>query len=272
MDRTLPTTAAPVAVPAVLPPHPVIAGTYQAPEKKRQYLDAIFDETAGDYDRLEHWLSLGSGRWYRRESLRRAGLQPGMRMVDVAVGTGLLAGEALKLIGPTGSLIGVDPSREMMRRATERLGIETVVGVAESLPFPDSSFDFLSMGYALRHVGDLHAAFREFHRVLKPAGKAEDTSREASTGGRLCILEISRPRTRLGRGLLWLYLGVVSRLMGLVFRLAPRTPELWGYYWQTIDQCVPAETVLDALRTAGFVNVQRKLVGGIFSEYTATRA
>ncbi|MBC7835829.1 MAG: class I SAM-dependent methyltransferase [Phycisphaerales bacterium] len=249
---------------AVLAPHPVIPGTYQSAQNKRQFLNEIFDDTAQDYDRVERWLSLGSGRWYRRQALKRAGLAPGMRVADVAVGTGLLAGEALSLIGPTGHLVGMDPSQEMMRRAKERLGIDTVAGVAESLPFDDASFDFLSMGYALRHVEDLNAAFREFHRVLRPTGEFGS--------GRLCILEITRPKARLGRVLLRLYLGTLSRFIGAFFGLAPRTPELWAYYWETIDQCVPPQRVLDALSDAGFFDAKRSIVGGIFSEYTATRS
>jgi len=243
-----------------LAPHPPIAGAYYAPEQKRQFLNDIFDDTAQDYERIEHWLSLGSGRWYRRQALARAGLQPGMCIADVAIGTGLVAGEALAIIGSTGHLVGIDPSTQMMQRAKHRLGaeIQTVVGTAESLPFPDASFDFLSMGYALRHVEDVSNAFREFHRVVKP-------------GGRICILEITRPRTAVGRVALRLYLGTLSRLVGLFGQLAPRTPELWAYYWETIDKCLPPQRVVDALTTAGFTSVNRHVVGGLFSEYTAVR-
>jgi demethylmenaquinone methyltransferase/2-methoxy-6-polyprenyl-1,4-benzoquinol methylase len=247
------------ARPEALAPHPPIPGAYTTATGKRPYLNALFDDTAQDYDRVEWWLSLGSGRWYRREALKRAGLKPGMRVADVAVGTGLVAGEALSLIGLEGYLVGVDPSPEMMRRARERLGIESLSGTAEALPLPDAAFDFVSMGYALRHVEDFNSAFREFYRVLKPGG------------GRLCILEITRPRTRLGRGFLRLYLGTLSRLLGVFKRLAPRTPELWAYYWETIDKCLPADSVLQALRDAGFSDVKRVVIGGVFSEYTATR-
>lgn len=246
-----------------LAPHPPIAGAYMTPESKRGFLDSIFDDTAADYDRVERWLSLGSGRWYRREALKRAGLKAGMRVADVAVGTGLVAGEALTIVGPTGRVTGIDPSAQMMRRASDRLGIETVAGTAEALPFPDASFDFLSMGYALRHVGDLNAAFREFHRVLKPEAR--------SGGGRVCILEITRPRTPAGRLFLRSYLAVASRMLGLVARLSRRTPELWAYYWETIDACVPGDRIVTAMRDAGFVDVERGVVLGIFSEYTAAR-
>jgi len=245
----------------VLAPHPPIAGAYSAPEQKRQFLNDIFDDTAQDYERIEHWLSLSSGRWYRRQALVRAGLQPGMCIADVAIGTGLVAGEALAIIGSTGRLVGIDPSTQMMQRAKQRLGteIQTVAGTAESIPFPDASFDFLSMGYALRHVEDVSNAFREFHRVLRP-------------GGRVCILEITRPRTAVGRGALRLYLGTLSRLVGLFGQLAPRTPELWAYYWETIDKCLPPQRVVDALTIAGFTSVKRHVVAGLFSEYTAVRS
>ena len=243
---------------ASLAPHPPIASAYSAPAQKRPFLNAIFDDTAQDYDRIEKWVSLGTGRLYRRQALLRAGLKPGMAVADVAVGTGLVAVEAQAIIGAGGRLVGVDPSPNMMRCAREHFGIETVLGSAESLPFDDATFDFLSMGYALRHVEDLNAAFREFHRVLKP-------------GGRLCILEITRPKTSLGRNFFRAYLWSVSRLAGMRFRLAPRTPELWSYYWKTIDACAPAQSIMDALAGAGFNSIHRNVVGGVFSEYTATR-
>jgi demethylmenaquinone methyltransferase/2-methoxy-6-polyprenyl-1,4-benzoquinol methylase len=139
--------------------------------------------------------------------------------------------------------------------------VTTVVGTAESLPIDDASVDFVSMGYALRHVEDINAAFREFRRVLDPAGRFG--------GGRLCILEVARPGSRLGRFVLRLYMSLLSRLFGLFVRLAPRTSELWSYYWKTIDQCVPPQRVLEALKEAGFVDVKRSVVFGVFSEFTA---
>ena len=244
------------AVHSVLPPHPVIQGAYATSDHKREFLRTIFDDTAADYDRIERWLSLGTGRRYRRQALIRAGLRPGMRVADIAVGTGLVAAEALDVIGSGGSLVGVDPSLEMMRRAKDRLGIQTVVGIAEALPIDTAGFDFVSMGYALRHVTDLNTVFSEFHRVLKP-------------GGRACILEITRPRTAMGRAVLRGYLSTVCPIASKFTKLAPRTPELWKYYWETIDKCVPAERIMDAMRTAGFINVNRTVSCGLFSEYTA---
>ena len=82
--------------------------------ERRQFLTSIFDDTAPDYDRIERVLAFGSGPWYRGMALRRAGLASGAQVLDVGIGTGLVAREALKLIGETGSLVGVDPSAGMM--------------------------------------------------------------------------------------------------------------------------------------------------------------
>jgi demethylmenaquinone methyltransferase / 2-methoxy-6-polyprenyl-1,4-benzoquinol methylase len=240
-----------------LPPHPLVPGLYASNGEKREWLRRIFDDTAADYDRVESWLSLGSGRWYRRQAIKRAGLGPGMRVADVACGTGLVAREALKLVGPSGYIVGIDQSEAMLACARANLGIQTVIGRAESLPCESSLFDFVTMGYALRHMDDLRVAFAEFRRVLKP-------------GGRVCILEITRPTGRLGRQLLRTYMGVLCTGVRLV-RPRKRTSELWNYYWQTIDQCVPAERVLQALRDAGFVSVERQVQFGVFSEYRGTR-
>jgi demethylmenaquinone methyltransferase/2-methoxy-6-polyprenyl-1,4-benzoquinol methylase len=147
----------------------------------------------------------------------------------------------------------------MLAQARKNLGIETRTATAENLPFDDASFDFLSMGYALRHVEDIAAAFAEYRRVLAPAGK-------------LCILEITRPRTARGRAFLKLYLHAVGAIISKMTELAPRTPELWDYYWETIDQCVPPDHVITALNTTGFTSIERQVVFGVFSEYRATRS
>jgi demethylmenaquinone methyltransferase/2-methoxy-6-polyprenyl-1,4-benzoquinol methylase len=248
---------------AALAPHPVIIGAYGGPEGKRAFVDTIFDATAADYDRVERWLSFGTGRKYRAQALVRAGLRSGMRVVDVGVGTGLVASGITSIVGDANLVVGVDPSSEMRRYAHEALGISVCAGTAGGIPFEDASFDFLTMGYALRHITDLNAAFQEFYRVLRPSQSHHE--------GQLCIMELTRPRTLLGRLLLRGHLGLCLQAMRLCCRMGPRTPELWRYYWETIDQCISPRRIMESLSSAGFVNVKRHVVGGIFSEYTATR-
>ena len=126
------------------------------------------------------------------------------------------------------------------------------------MPLRSDHFDMLSMGFALRHVDTLERAFTEYRRVLKP-------------GGRLLLLEVSRPRSAVTRWVIRVYF---QRVLPLLIRIATRNPEaplLMEYYWDTIAECVPPETILAALRHAGFVDVQHRMFAGCLSEYVARK-
>ena len=246
-----------IAKKQALLPHAPLPAYYGDEAEHTRYLRRIFDATAADYDRIERVLAFGSGPWYRRGALQRAGLAAGDRVLDVGIGTGLVAREALKLIGDRGTLIGVDPSPGMMGEI-DLPGVELRAGRAEALPCTDECCDFLSMGYALRHISDVDAAFGEFHRALRP-------------GGRLLILEISKPDGPFARLLLKTYMrAVVPQIARLVARKTD-TAELWRYYWDTIEACMSGEAVIEALRAVGFEQVRRERQLGIFSEFTAVR-
>jgi demethylmenaquinone methyltransferase/2-methoxy-6-polyprenyl-1,4-benzoquinol methylase len=182
-----------------------------------------------------------------------------MKVIDVGVGTGLVAAQACVLTGDPALVTGVDPSPGMMAAGKLPKAMAMVEGRAESLPFPDNHFDFLSMGYALRHISDLSVAFAEFERVLKP-------------GGVLCILEITQAQSPLGRWLLKTYMrGVIPFLTRLVSS-EKDTTTMWRYYWDTIEACVPPDQVIAALSAAGLTHAGRHLEIGIFSEYQAIKA
>jgi demethylmenaquinone methyltransferase / 2-methoxy-6-polyprenyl-1,4-benzoquinol methylase len=247
-----PIDVAPVA------PHPALPRYYDSEQGKRKFVRAIFDDTASDYDRVERAMALGTGSWYRRQALLRAGLKQGMRVLDVAIGTGLVAREASRIVGDPRLILGLDPSSGMLAEAVRRLSIQVVQGTGERLPIASDHFDFLSMGYALRHLSDLSATFREFHRVLKPRGA-------------LCVLEITRPRGRVANGLLRAYMRALVPLLSRLTARSAQSPLLWEYYWDTIEMCVPPERVIESLRSAGFENVQRRAELGVFSEYTAQK-
>jgi len=235
-------------------PHPALTEYYDSSDHRRGFVRDLFNHTAPDYDRVERMLAFGSGPWYRRRALSQAGLRPGMQVLDVAMGTGLVAREAIALSGESGHVIGLDPSIGMVTEARQTLTLPVVLGRGEQLPLRSNSFDFLSMGYALRHVSDLEAAFREYFRVLRP-------------GASVCVLEITRPHSRLA---LWLLRAYMKGLVPYLTRLVTRhreTARLMEYYWDTIETCVPPETILAALHRAGFENVRRHASLGIFSEY-----
>jgi len=247
----------PIAAAKVQLPHAPLPAYYGDEAEHGRYLRRIFDDTAPDYDRIERVLALGTGPWYRRTALQRAGLAAGAQVLDVGIGTGLVARQALKLIGPEGRLVGVDPSPGMLREVALP-GVELVAGRAEALPRAEASSDFVSMGYALRHIADVSAAFAEFFRVLRP-------------GGRLLVLEISKPAGRFGTAALKAYMRTVVPVIARVVARQSATPELWRFYWDTIEACIPPATVMEALRAAGFDDVKRHVELGVFSEYTAVK-
>ena|SRR5450631_2073876 len=239
-------------------PHPPLRDYYTHEAERGGWVRQLFDRTAGDYDRIERVMALGSGSWYRRRALSRAGLLSGMSVLDVGVGTGLTARQAALLVGASGQVRGIDPSSGMIQMAKVPASVQLLLGSAEAIPAASQSVDFLCMGYALRHIADMSAAFREFMRVLKP-------------GGRICLMEITRPEGRAARALLKAYMrGVVPFLAGIVGENAD-SPKLMRYYWDTIDACAPPNEILRAIREAGFVEDYRFVVLGIFSEYCARK-
>ena len=248
----------PGPIPPVHAPHIPLTDYYQTEQDRQAYLRRIFDNTAVDYDRIEAMMAWGSGSRYRRQALIRGGLKAGMKVLDVGVGTGLVAAQACIVVGDPALVTGVDPSLGMMAAGKLPKTMVLVEGRAESLPFPDNHFDFLSMGYALRHISDLGVAFAEFERVLKP-------------GGRLCVLEITQAQSRVGRWLLKSYMrGVIPLLTHFVSRQKD-TATLWRYYWDSIEACVSPEQVMATLSAARLTQVQRHLEVGLFSEYQAIK-
>ncbi len=245
--------------PAKIAPHPTLTEFYSAPAERARFVGDLFDRAAIDYDWMSGALSFGTDRAYRRRALKQAGLKPGMRVLDVATGTGLVAQAALDLGIGADRLIGLDPSRGMLTANRRRHGISLVQGLGERLPFRDGTFDLVVMGYALRHVEDLGRLFAEFHRVL--CGQ-----------GRVLVLEISRPSSRLGFRLMRFYL---KKLLPFLTRLSTRrrdSARLMEYYWATIAECVPPEAILSTLSAAGFELVERRTNARILSEYFAVKA
>jgi demethylmenaquinone methyltransferase/2-methoxy-6-polyprenyl-1,4-benzoquinol methylase len=224
-------------------PHPLLSDFYGASGERTAFVRRLFNDTASYYDGINKLYSLGSGAWYRRRSLVRAGLRPGLRLIDVATGTGMVAQEALAVIGRREDVIGVDLSEAMLTIARNKLGIRVIQGVAEQLPIADASTDFVTMGYALRHVADLVVAFREFHRVLRQDGT-------------VLLLEIGKPTRRLGRAVAGTYLGRVVPLLSRWFSGGERAQALTAYYWATIDHCVAPAIILKALADSGFVELR----------------
>jgi demethylmenaquinone methyltransferase/2-methoxy-6-polyprenyl-1,4-benzoquinol methylase len=242
-------------------PHPPLDKYYPGEPQRRGFVTGLFDRTARHYDRITSLMSLGSGSWYRRDALRRSGLRRGdVHVLDVAVGTGLVARAARDILGETGRVTGVDLSMGMLMQARRHLPSPLVQGVAEKLPFADACADFLTMGYALRHVTDLGSTFREYLRVLKP-------------GGTLLILEMTRPPTdTVAYRIMRYYLESVVPRMARFGPGGAETRTLMEYFWDTVNECVPPATIVEALADCGFTAPRRNVVLHVFSEYLGSKS
>ncbi len=231
------------------------------PEQRAHYANVglLFDDSAALYDRLNSVVGLGMGERYRGDALIRTGLAPGMTVLDVGCGTGVLGAHAQRLVGPTGRVIALDPSLGMLGVARDKRGLEVVQATAERLPLPDGCIDVLVMGYALRHLERLVPVFAEFARVLRPRG-------------RLLMLELFPPRQRLLRRAFHAYLhNAVPWLATRRKTERLETQRLMDYTWTTIVRSAAPPQVLDALRGNGFEDAAFHSFAQVLGEYTARR-
>jgi len=146
----------------------------------------------------------------------------------------------------------------MLREARKVVKVPLVQGTVEELPFAEDQFDFLCVGYALRHVADLGVAFRECLRVLKP-------------GGRILILEITLPRSAFGQRFFRIYFESVLPRVTRLSTGSAKAELLMKYYWDTIANCVAPETILGVLKSSGFGDIEHRVRGGLLSEYIGVK-
>jgi demethylmenaquinone methyltransferase/2-methoxy-6-polyprenyl-1,4-benzoquinol methylase len=212
-----------------------------------------FDAAAPCYDRASRLIGFGTGRWYRRWSLARAGLRPGMTVLDVGTGTGLVARSAAGLLRGSGHVVGVDPSGAMLARAACPRRSTLLRAVAEALPFRDGTFDFLTFGYSLRYLDDVRSALHEGWRVLRP-------------GGIVLVLEMARPRSRLARLYLETLVPGLARLT-----IGDEGRSLMRYCWATVDRAARPEALTAALAECGFALRRRTVWFGFLSEHVAVK-
>jgi demethylmenaquinone methyltransferase/2-methoxy-6-polyprenyl-1,4-benzoquinol methylase len=212
---------------------------------------AMFDRIAPVYDAMNRVFTMGlDGRWRK---LAAAGtVRPGDRVLDAACGTGDLALADRKA---GGVVTGLDFSERMLERARRKSDqIEWVRGDALALPFDDASFDAATIGFGIRNVDDLDAGLRELARVVRP-------------GGRLAVLEITRP-TGVLRPFFRLWFDVLIPLAGK----ALPGGVAYTYLPASVRRFPGPDDLADALRRAGFADVSyRLLAGGIVSLHVGRR-
>ena len=219
---------------------------------KAQRVRGVFDSVATRYDLMNDLLSLGLHRAWKAYTVAVADVQPGMRVLDIAGGTGDLARAFAKRAGPQGRVVLSDINEAMLRVGRDRLLDEGVVLPtaacdAERLPFASGSFDLVSVAFGLRNMTHKEAALKEMARVLRP-------------GGRLLVLEFSKPAAALRKPYDW----YSFKLMPLVGKLVAKDEHSYRYLAESIRMHPDQTTLKSMLKAAGFGHVDvHNLAGGI---------
>ena len=231
------------------------------PEAKRAFVRKMFDGIAGTYDLLNHVLSLGVDIVWRRWTVDGLGPEPGWRILDLATGTGDLGFEAAGRSQEI-EVVGADLSTQMLRRGvgkgrgrSDRMRF--LCGDAETLPFPDEIFDGITIGFGIRNVANLEAGLHEIFRVLKP-------------GGRLAVLEFSRPRAVVFRGFYYFYF---RHILPLVGKVVSQDPDAYRYLYESVMLFPEGEAFCRCLQTAGFIETKtNRFSFGIATLYLASKS
>lgn len=236
---------------------------YNQQQTKKEQVEAMFDNIAPSYDRLNHILSFQIDRLWRNRVVRIVRRHTPQRILDVATGTGDLAILLARKIKGA-SVVGVDLSEEMLnvaRRKVHSEGLDSRIllekGDAEGLTtIASDSVDVATVAFGVRNFEDLEGGLREMHRALKP-------------GGKIVVLEFSTPRNRLIR---WVYAQYSHRLLPAIGGLISKDKQAYIYLPESVDEFPSPERFSAILERVGFSAVKRYSQSfGIAHIYEATK-
>ena len=215
----------------------------------------VFHSVASRYDLMNDLMSGGIHRIWKRFTIELSGVRKGNAVLDIAGGTGDLAARFADIVGPTGRVVLADINDSMLKVGRDKLldggrlgNLEFVQADAQFLPFPDDSFDCITIAFGLRNVTDKDKALRSMLRVLKP-------------GGRLLVLEFSKPANPL---LSKAYDAYSFRVLPLMGRLVANDPDSYQYLAESIRVHPDQETLKDMMEDAGFSRcTYHNMTGGV---------
>lgn len=224
-------------------------------EEKASRVADVFHSVAARYDLMNDLMSGGIHRLWKRFTVEVAAVRPGHRVLDIAGGTGDLTMAFSRLVGKDGQVVLADINESMLRVGRDRLidrgvvhNVEFLQTDAQALPFADNSFDCITIAFGLRNVTDKAKALRSMLRVLKP-------------GGRLLVLEFSKPQSRL---LSKLYDAYSFNLLPVMGKLVANDADSYRYLAESIRMHPDQETLLGMMEEAGFSNCEFfNMTGGI---------
>ncbi|GGI91545.1 ubiquinone/menaquinone biosynthesis C-methyltransferase UbiE [Shewanella hanedai] len=216
-------------------------------DQKADLVADVFHSVAAKYDIMNDVMSFGIHRMWKRFTIESAGARPGMKVLDLAGGTGDLTAKFSHLVGDRGQVTLADINDSMLKVGREKLRNKGIVGNvnyvqanAEALPFPDNHFDIITIAFGLRNVTDKDAAISSMLRVLKP-------------GGKLLILEFSKPQHDIMRKVYDLYSFKILPKMG---SLITQDADSYEYLAESIRMHPDQETLKGMMVDAGFEQVE----------------
>ncbi|MBV7316839.1 bifunctional demethylmenaquinone methyltransferase/2-methoxy-6-polyprenyl-1,4-benzoquinol methylase UbiE [Shewanella sp. NIFS-20-20] len=216
-------------------------------DKKAELVASVFHSVAAKYDIMNDVMSFGVHRLWKRFTIQTAGARPGMKVLDLAGGTGDLTAKFSKLVGDKGQVVLADINDSMLKVGRSKLRDRGIIGNvnyvqanAEALPFPDNHFDIITIAFGLRNVTDKDAALRSMQRVLKP-------------GGKLLVLEFSTPQHEIMRKVYDVYSFKVIPKMG---DFITKDAGSYEYLAESIRMHPDQETLKHMMQDAGFEQVE----------------
>ena len=224
-------------------------------QDKEGLVAGVFHSVAGRYDLMNDLMSGGIHRVWKRFTIEVSAARPGQRVLDIAGGTGDLARRFADIVGETGEVVLADINESMLRVGRDKLldngylgNIEYVQANAECLPFPDNHFDIVSIAFGLRNVTEKSQALESMLRVLKP-------------GGRLLVLEFSKPESEL---LSRAYDNYSFKILPVLGKLVAGDSDSYQYLAESIRTHPDQETLKEMMEEAGFGRCEFfNMTGGI---------
>ncbi len=215
----------------------------------------VFHSVAAKYDVMNDLMSMGIHRLWKRQTIELSGVRTGNKVLDLAGGTGDLTMKFSEIVGPEGQVVLADINDSMIKVGRDRLIDKGIVGNvnyvqanAECLPFPDQTFDCITIAFGLRNVTDKQAALESMARVLKP-------------GGRLLVLEFSKTDNPL---LTKAYDTYSFNILPKIGKLVADDEESYRYLAESIRMHPDQETLKGMMEQAGLVNCRfHNMTGGI---------
>ncbi len=230
-------------------------------QHKKQQVEQMFDNIAPKYDFLNHFLSLGIDKLWRKKAIRILSGYHSENLLDVATGTGDFAIAAARL--KPKKIIGFDISEQMLavgRTKAKRLGldrmIEFIKGDSESMPFQNDQFDAITVAFGVRNFENLDGGLKEFYRVLKPDGV-------------VVILEFSKPKHFPMKQF---YLFYFFKILPFIGRMVSKDSSAYSYLPESVMAFPDDEKFLSILKKNGFSRtMQKRLTFGIATIYIAQK-